>query len=154
MEEFIIVILSILFLYDFDEYYGLILYIGNAIFSSGNPGSIKIASSKILIYFFMGIHCTCIEPTYQTLTHYFEKVTDWKKLGACLLDDDDGTIIHKIEKSNRYDEGDCLCAMIREYLKSGNASWETVLSSLRSAKYINLATTIENDLRIYLPTQG
>ena len=102
----------------------------------------------------MGIHNTCIEPTYLTLIHYFDKVTDWKKLGIYLLDDNDGTLIHKIEKSNHYDQEDCLCAMIREYLKSGNVSWETVLSSLRSANYINLATTIENDVRIYLPSQG
>ena len=94
------------------------------------------------------------EPNNQTLTKYFERVAEWKKLAAFLLNDDDGSKTHLIEKSNHYDVGDCRGAMIREYLKSGNISWETVLSCLRSAGYKNLADDIEKDLNIDLSIQG
>ena len=79
------------------------------------------------------------------MTH-FEKVSDWKTLAAFLLNDDDGSKTEQIEKSNHYDVGDCKGAMIREYLKSGNVSWETVLACLRNAGYRNLAIDIKAKL--------
>jgi len=86
------------------------------------------------------------EPNNQTLTTYFERVADWQTLAAFLLNDDDGSKTHQIERSNHYDVGDCRAAMIREYLRYGNVSWEVVLECLRNAGYKNLATDIEKEL--------
>ena len=94
----------------------------------------------------MFLYYTLQSPNNQTLTKYFERVADWKTLAAFLLNDDDGSKTHQIEKSNHYDVEDCRGAMIREYLKSGNVSWETVLSCLRSAGYKNLANEIEKEV--------
>jgi len=73
-------------------------------------------------------------------------VSDWKTLAAFLLNDVDGSKTRQIERSNHYDVGDCKEAMIREYLKSGNVSWEVVLECLRNAGYRNPANDIEAKL--------
>jgi len=85
-------------------------------------------------------------PNFLTLIVYFKRVPDWKKLAVFLLDDDDRCKTHVIEKSNHYDVDDCKVAMIREYLKSGNVSWEVVLDCLRNAGYKSLAAEIEEKL--------
>ena len=63
-----------------------------------------------------------------------------------LLDDTDGNKVPQIERTNFYDVEACRAAMLVEFLKSGEKSWEKVLSSLRSAGYINLAIDIEKTL--------
>ena len=83
------------------------------------------------------------EPTYKDLLKMLEKITDWSILAAFLLDDD-GSKTESIAKSNQYQVPDCRAAMIREYLKSGNVSWQNVLKALRAAGYTNLANEIEN----------
>jgi len=42
----------------------------------------------------------------------------------------------------------CRAAMIREFLKSGERTWEKVLDSLRKAGYINPANDIEKKLSV------
>lgn len=44
----------------------------------------------------------------------------------------------------------CRDKMIKHYLKSGDMSWEKVLSSLRNADYTNVA----NDLKNYLDSHN
>ncbi|XP_065891760.1 uncharacterized protein [Dysidea avara] len=85
------------------------------------------------------------KPTYKDLLKMLEKITDWSILAAFLLDDD-GSKTESIAKSNQYQVPDCRAAMIREYLKSGNVSWQNVLKALRAAGYTNLANEIEESL--------
>ena len=85
------------------------------------------------------------EPTYHNLLTMLGKIADWSILAAFLLDDD-GSKTESIAKSNHYQVPDCRAAMIREYLKSGNVSWQKVLEALRDAGYTNLANEVEESL--------
>ena len=76
------------------------------------------------------------------------RVDQWKVLAAFLLDDQDGSTTERIEKSNHFDVTACCAALIREYLKSGDVSWQHVLKSLRVANYKNLAIKIQKELDI------
>ena len=64
-------------------------------------------------------------------------------MAAYLLKDDDGSKSATIERDNRFMVADCRAAMIRQYLQSGEVSWEYVLSSLKKANYINLVEDIK-----------
>jgi len=77
---------------------------------------------------------------------FLERVANWKTLCVFLLDDFDGYIVRRIEKSNHHDVEGCRAAMIREFLKRGECTWEKVLWSLRRAGFRNLASDIENQL--------
>lgn len=90
------------------------------------------------------------EPTYPVLLKWFDKVSKWRTVAAFLLDDNDGSITEEIEKSCNRDVEDCRDRMIKRYLKSGDISWEKVLSSLRNAGYTNVA----NDLKNYLDSHN
>ena len=63
-----------------------------------------------------------------------------------LLDDVDGNIVPRIEATNFYNVEKCRDAMIREFIKSGDVTWEKVLESLKLAGYRNLAIDIEKQL--------
>ena len=82
----------------------------------------------------------------MTLTTQLSTVSDWKKLCVFLLDDVDGDIVPRIEQSNFYIVEKCRDAMIREFIKSGDVTWEKVLESLKLAGYRNLAIDIEKQL--------
>jgi len=88
------------------------------------------------------------EPTYPVLIKKLNKVADWNKLAAFLLDDTDGSKTESIAKSNHYQVPDCCAAMIREYLRSGDVSWQKVLEALRDAEYTNPADEIEEFLQV------
>jgi len=62
------------------------------------------------------------------------------------LDDKTGEKAPQIERTNFYDVASCRDAMIREFMRSGQRSWEKVLSSLESAGYPNLASDIKKTL--------
>ena len=87
------------------------------------------------------------EPTYPDLMKLLGKVAEWNILAAFLLDDSDGSKTKSIAMSNQYDVASCRADMIREYLKSGNVSWQKVLEALRDAGYTNLANDIEESLQ-------
>ena len=63
-------------------------------------------------------------------------------MAAYLLKDDDGSKSAIIERENHFMVADCRAAMIRQYLQTGEVSWEFVLSSLKKANYINLVEDI------------
>ena len=88
----------------------------------------------------------CIELDNMILTDLLKTVANWEDLATFLLDDADGSKVHQIQRSNHYQVEDCRRAMIREFLKSGNVTWEKVLESLERASYTNLATDIEKRL--------
>ena len=75
------------------------------------------------------------------------KVAKWGLLAAFLLSDEDGSVTAKIQNNNR-DDDDCCADMIREYLKSGDVSWQHVFESLQYANYSNLAFDMVKDLDI------
>ncbi|XP_065893236.1 uncharacterized protein [Dysidea avara] len=86
------------------------------------------------------------KPNVVTLTSKLSRVSDWKKLCVFLLDDVDGDIVPRIEQSNFYKVEKCQDAMFREFIKSGDVTWEKVLESLKLAGYKNLAIDIEKQL--------
>ena len=59
-------------------------------------------------------------------------VVSWKKVAAFLLSDEDGSIVEIIARNNHIIE-DCRIAMVREYFKSGEVSWNKVLEALTKA---------------------
>ena len=73
------------------------------------------------------------EPTYTELIEQLEGVVSWKKVAAYLLSDKDGSKVEIIARNNRHMIEDCRIDMIREYLKSGDISWEKVLEALKKA---------------------
>lgn len=64
-------------------------------------------------------------------------------MATYLLNDDDGSKVEEIEKSKRFVVADCRTAMLTEYFKNCEVSWETVLNALTKANYINLAEEIK-----------
>ena len=54
-------------------------------------------------------------------------------MAAFLLADKDGSKVEIIEKSNHYKVEDCRIAMIREYFRSDEVSWNKVLEALTKA---------------------
>ena len=88
----------------------------------------------------------CVEPDNMTLTDLLKSVANWEDLAVSLLDDVDGSKVCQIQKSNHYHVEDCRRAMIKEFLKSGNVTWEKVLGSLERAGYTNLATDLKKHL--------
>jgi len=87
-----------------------------------------------------------VEPTYTVLMEHLEPVSEWKPLAGYLLNDEDGSKTHNIEQDNGGKVSDCKLAMIRLFLRSGDVSWQTVLSALRKSGYKNLADDIEKQL--------
>ena len=60
-----------------------------------------------------------------------------------LLQDDDGSKVEEIERSNHYMVAECRGAMLTEYLKTSKVSWDDILTALRKANYVNLADDIK-----------
>ena len=73
------------------------------------------------------------EPTYTELILQFDGIVHWKKVGAFLLSDNDGSKVEIIERNNHYKIEACRIAMVREYFKSGEVSWNKVLEALTKA---------------------
>ena len=105
----------------------------------------------VILYLYKEFVCNCISqnktyflaPNYHVLIKLLEKVADWEAVAAHLLKDEDGSKIKAIGKSKFHDVEDCRAEMIHLYLKSGDVSWENVLSALRMSNYTNLADEIE-----------
>ena len=68
-----------------------------------------------------------------------DKIADWKRVAAYLLDDENGSIAEMIERKNHCDIEACRLEMIQHYLEHGDVSWKRVVSSLRKAGYTNIA---------------
>jgi len=87
-----------------------------------------------------------LAPSYHVLIKQLEKVAEWKTVATHLLKDEDGSTIKAIEKTYHHDVEDCRAEMIRQYIKSGDVSWQNILSALRKSNYNNLANEIEKKL--------
>ena len=82
------------------------------------------------------------------MIEYLEKVVEWKLLAAYLLNDEDGSKTKQIEKTFHGDVADCRIEMIRLFFRSGDVTWQSVLTALRKAGYKNLANEIEKDYNL------
>ena len=64
-------------------------------------------------------------------------------MGAFLLSDTDGSKVETIARNNHYVIEDCRAAMIRDYCRSGEVSWESVLEALNKAGEKSTANKIK-----------
>ena len=84
--------------------------------------------------------------TYPDLLFYLKDVSDWQTLGAHILPGNSAGPIKIIHDSNNGDVQKCKIALFREYLKTGDRSWNTVIAALIKADYENLAEEIKQKL--------
>lgn len=85
-------------------------------------------------------------PNYQNLFPYFEDVSDWKKLGLHLLPETCTSRINDIDKNHKHDVAECRWALITEYLKVGELSWQKVIYALQKSGYPNIVEKIKRDI--------
>ena len=64
-------------------------------------------------------------------------------MAAFLLSDTDGSKVDTIATNNPHSIADCRIAMIREYCKNGEVSWESVLEALNKADETSTVTKIK-----------
>ena len=87
------------------------------------------------------------KPTYQKLLPYMEYVDDWKVLGTQLLP---GKyiphLLKEIERTHKSNVSDCRGALLSEYIKVGEVSWDKVIDSLEKSHYHNVAEMIKQDI--------
>ena len=86
------------------------------------------------------------KPNHQNLLPYFEGVSDWKKLGVHLLPEKYTSLISDIDKTYKQDVNECKWALIREYLKVGNVSWDKVIDALKMSDHPSIAEKIQSDI--------
>ena len=86
------------------------------------------------------------QPNYQNLLPYFEGVDDWKQLGMYLLPEDYTSRINDIHKNHKQDVAECRWALITEYLKVGEVSWDKVIYAVRKSGHSNIAEKIRRDI--------
>ena len=88
-----------------------------------------------------------VELTLQTLLPYIEHVDNWKSLGTYLLPKEYiPRVINDIEKTHKGSVEECRWALLTEYLKSGEVSWNKVIDSLEKSHYPNVAKMINKDI--------
>ena len=75
---------------------------------------------------------------------YIQGVSDWKQLALYLLPEDYGSLINDIDRDNK-NVAECRWALITEYLKVGELSWDKVVYALRKSGYPNIAEKIRKD---------
>ena len=76
-----------------------------------------------------------------------EHVDDWKRLGAHLLPEKYiPHLLNQIERTYKGNVDDCRGALLSEYVKAGNVSWDKVIDSLEKSRYSNVAKMIKQDI--------
>ena len=88
-----------------------------------------------------------VEVNFLSLLSCFNKIDDWKKLAPFLLNDEDGVAVKKISQDHKDVSNDCCQEMIREYVKSGEKTWNHVLKCLRHSGYKNIANDMEKEFK-------
>ena len=87
------------------------------------------------------------KPTYQDLLPYMEYVDDWKSLGVYLLPNKYiPHLLNEIERTHRGNVEDCRGALLSEYIKVGEVSWDKIISSLEKSHYTNVADMIKQNI--------
>lgn len=87
------------------------------------------------------------KPTFQDLLPYIEHVDNWKVLGTYLLPEKYiPRVINDIERSYKGNADDCRGALLSEYIKVGDVSWNKVIDSLEKSRYSNVAKMIKKDI--------
>ena len=79
------------------------------------------------------------KPKQTTLLPYFEGVADWKKLGLYLLPEKYQTRIEDIAATYNGNVAECRGALIREYLKVGELTWNKVIFAFENSGNPNIA---------------
>ena len=86
------------------------------------------------------------KPTYVDLLPYMEHVDDWYKLGTHLLPKKYiPHLLNQIDRTHKGNVDDCRGALLLEYIKAGNVSWDKVIDSLEKSRYSNVAEMIKQD---------
>ena len=87
------------------------------------------------------------KPTYQKLLPYMEHIDNWKVLGTHLLPEKYlPHLINEIDRTHRGNVEDCRGALLSEYIKVGEVSWDKIISSLEKSHYTNVADMIKQDI--------
>ena len=87
-----------------------------------------------------------VKPSLPTLLPYFEHVDNWKLLGTYLLPEKYvPRLINDIDETYK-NVDECRWALIREYLKVGEVSWNKVIDSMEKSRFSNVAKMIKNDI--------
>ena len=93
------------------------------------------------------INCIAsVQPTYTKLLPYIEHVDNWKLFGTHLLPEKYTRVINDIDRTCKGDVDDCRRALLTEYFKNGEVSWNKVISSLEKSHYSNVAKNIQKDI--------
>ena len=75
-----------------------------------------------------------------------EHVDNWKALGAHLLPEKYiPHLLNEIERTHKGNVDDCRGALLSEYIKVGEVSWNKVIDSLEKSRYCNVAEMIKQD---------
>ena len=98
--------------------------------------------------------CTCFvatcsisgQPSQLNLLPYVEGVSDWKRFGLYLLPETHTFLINDIDKNHKHDVAECRWALITEYLKVGEVSWDKVIYALQKSGNPNIAVKIRRDI--------
>ena len=88
------------------------------------------------------------QPNYHNLIPYFDGVSNWKQLGVYLLPTKYASKINDIEKNHKQDVEECRWALITEYLKVGEVSWNKVIYALEKSGHPNIAEKIRGNIFI------
>lgn len=87
-----------------------------------------------------------MKPDCQSLLPYFEGVSNWKQLGTHLLPRQYSSLINDIERTYQRDVAECRFALIREYLRVGEVTWDQVVYALEKSNHPNIANKIKRDI--------
>ena len=75
-----------------------------------------------------------------------EHVDNWKALGAHLLPEKYiPHLLNEIERTHKGNVDDCRGALLSEYIKVGEVSWNKVIDSLEKSRYCNVAKMIKQE---------
>ena len=85
----------------------------------------------------------------MNLQPYMERVVNWKALGEHLLPQTYiPHLLEEIDRTHRGNVDDCRRALLSEYIKVGNVSWDKVIDSLEKSRYSNVAKMIKQDFKL------
>ena len=87
------------------------------------------------------------QPTYPDILPYIEHVDNWKLLGTHLLPKKYiPRIINDIDRTYKGNVEDCRAALLTEYIKVGEVSWNKIIDSLERSRYSNVSEMIKKDI--------
>ena len=96
------------------------------------------------------ISITVTAVTLPALTIRLKKLNDWKTFGIFLLPDTNSdTMVQNIEMSNPGGTVNrCKTALLQQYLKAGEVSWQRVIYALDAMGEDNLAAELKKEFNM------